>query len=42
MWDIRTGECLNTFEGHNDRVSSVTITKDGKYIVSGSYKINKI
>ena len=27
---------MNTFEGHNGSVTSVTITADGKYIVSGS------
>ena len=35
IWDIKTGECLNTLEGQN-RVKSVTISPDGKYIVSGS------
>ena len=36
IWDIKTGECLNTLEGHSYWVNSVTISPDGKYIVSGS------
>ena len=36
IWDLKTGECLKTLEGHSNSVS-VTISPDGKYIVSGSY-----
>ncbi len=36
IWDIQSGECLNTLEGHSSLVSSVAISPDGKTIVSGS------
>ncbi|MEA3323545.1 MAG: DUF4365 domain-containing protein [Euryarchaeota archaeon] len=36
MWDLETGKCQATFEGHTEDVLSVTITPDGKTIVSGS------
>ena len=36
IWDIKTGECLNTLEGHKDSVNSIVISPDGKYIVSAS------
>ena len=36
IWDIKTGESLNTFNGHNGFITSVIITPDGKYIISGS------
>ena len=36
IWDIQSGECLNTLEGHSYSVESVAISPDGKTIVSGS------
>lgn len=36
LWDICSGKELQTFEGHSWGVSSVAITPDGNYIVSGS------
>ncbi len=36
IWDIEKGECVNTFSGHEDRVTGVCITPDGKYALSGS------
>jgi WD40 repeat protein len=35
--NINTGKILRNFEGHTDEVWSVTITPNGKYIVSGSF-----
>jgi WD40 repeat protein len=37
IWDLDTGECRKTLEGHNDEVRSVAITPDGKRILSGSF-----
>ena len=36
MWELATGECKSTLEGHTDMVFSEAITPDGKSIVSGS------
>ena len=36
IWDIQSGECLNTLYGHSYSVESVAISPDGKTIVSGS------
>lgn len=36
IWDIKTGQCLNTLKGDSSSINSVTITPDGKTIVSGS------
>ena len=36
MWDIETGECRQTLEGHSDWVKSVGITPDGRTAISGS------
>ena len=37
IWDIKTGDCFKTIEGHTDYINSVQITRDGKKIVSGSH-----
>ena len=36
VWNIETGECVKTFEGHNGDVYSVCFSSDGKKIASGS------
>lgn len=36
VWDLRTLECKETFEGHTGSVNSVSIHHDGRTIVSGS------
>ena len=36
MWDLATGECKSTLQGHTGYVFSVAISPDGKTIVSGS------
>ena len=36
IWNIETGLCEKTLEGHNDLVNSLNFTPDGKLVVSGS------
>jgi WD40 repeat protein len=33
---VETGKCLRIFEGHTDPASSVALTPDGRYALSGS------
>lgn len=35
-WDLETGECLRTFEGHQRIVSSLTFDQAGRLLISGS------
>lgn len=36
LWDLRSGECLKTFCGHNSQIWTVAWSPDGKTIASGS------
>jgi WD40 repeat protein len=36
LWNITTGECIRTLEGHTDQVNSVCFSPDGRLILSGS------
>lgn len=36
LWDVPTGKCLRTFEGHTARVASVFLSRDGTLALSGS------
>ncbi len=36
LWDVKTGECVRTLEGHSDDVNSVAFDPTGKSLVSGS------
>jgi hypothetical protein len=36
LWDVNTGDCLRTFEGHTNAVTSVNLSGDGRYVLSGS------
>ena len=36
VWDIETGACRQTLEGHSRAVNSVGITPDGRTAISGS------
>jgi len=36
VWDVNSGECLRTLEGHTEPVESVALTPDGNRVVSAS------
>jgi WD40 repeat protein len=36
MWEIETGKCVRTLEGHTQSIRRISICPDGKYAVSGS------
>jgi WD40 repeat protein len=36
VWDLESGACLRTLEGHSSSVWSVIVTGDGRRAVSGS------
>jgi len=36
LWDVATGECLRVFEGHTDRLDSISVNVDGRFALSGS------
>jgi WD40 repeat protein len=37
LWDLKTGECLQTFEGHTNAVVSVSFHPQGNQLASGSF-----
>ena len=37
MWDVATGRCVATLEGHSLRVKSVAVFPDGRRVVSASW-----
>ena len=37
LWDVTSWECLQTLEGHSDRVESVSFSPDGTKVASGSW-----
>ncbi|MEQ8221329.1 MAG: HEAT repeat domain-containing protein, partial [Candidatus Eremiobacterota bacterium] len=36
LWDLHNGQCINIFRGHTNFISSVSMSCDGRLIVSGS------
>ena len=36
VWDVASGQCMTTLEGHTDNVLSVSFSPDGKQVASGS------
>ena len=37
VWDVATGKCVATLEGHSLRVKSVAVFPDGRRVVSASW-----
>ena len=37
LWDVTSGECLQTLEGHSSDVLSVSFSPDGTKVASGSW-----
>ena len=37
LWDVETGACVRTLEGHGDWVTSVCFSPDGRRVASGSW-----
>ena len=37
LWDVMSGECLQTLEGHSHRVNSVSFSPDGTKVATGSF-----
>jgi WD40 repeat protein len=37
VWDVQTGQCQHTLEGHLGEVNSVVFSPDGSRVASGSY-----
>lgn len=35
-WDVKSGQCIDVYEGHSHLVSSVAFSSDGEAIASGS------
>jgi len=42
QWDTATGERVNTLDAHADRIYSVDVSPDGRYIATGSQDTNVI
>jgi WD40 repeat protein len=36
VWDLESGKCLRIFHGHLKKITSVSVTPDGKIAISGS------
>jgi WD40 repeat protein len=37
VWDVQTGQCQHTLEGHSARVTSAVFSPDGSRVASGSW-----
>jgi WD40 repeat protein len=37
LWDVASGQEVRTLTGHNDFVTSVAFSPDGKLLASGSF-----
>ncbi|XP_027367461.1 angio-associated migratory cell protein-like [Abrus precatorius] len=37
LWDSRSGECVKTFKGQTNVISSLSVSANGNYLVSDSY-----
>ncbi len=36
LWEVASGQCLRTFQGHTNTVTSVCLSADGSFALSGS------
>jgi len=36
QWDLTGGNCVRTFEGHNDSIRHISVSSDGKLLLSSS------
>src|SRR5262249_19327355 len=39
LWDVVSGRCVHTLEGHTKAVNYVAFSPDGRQIISGSYDV---
>ena len=37
IWDVETGECKQTLNGHTNRVNCCAVSRLGKWVLSGSF-----
>jgi WD40 repeat protein len=37
LWNVQTGECVRTFFGHTNLVTSVCFSSDDLFVISASY-----
>lgn len=37
VWDLRSGKCLQTLEGHGGKITGVAVTSDGRRALTGSW-----
>jgi hypothetical protein len=37
LWEVATGQCLRTFQGHTAQVTSISLSADGRWALSGSW-----
>jgi WD40 repeat protein len=37
LWDLRSGRCIRTLDGHEDTVSAVQFSPDGRWAFSASW-----
>ncbi len=46
LWDIQAGVCLRTFQGENEKITTLILTPDGRFAISGiekpSYHANDV
>ena len=35
IWDVESGDCIKTLEGHKDNVCGVSFSSNNQYVVSG-------
>lgn len=35
LWTIKTGECVNTFDNHTEKIWSLAVSSDGNEVISG-------